>query len=167
MLRCFCWQTKTVSNFTWGLIGNGFLSHGSCDWLYRFLRTHFIYHQQAGNMTIDFLFPSCLDEGVRFPLQAMEYPECLYFFRKYLQIFWHEGSTDALFISSKSCTVHGPKPKTTMLSFANANFRSQRNCDACVRKDRGVFGLDNARDDGDHEPHQLGVPIGRTKILAE
>lgn len=68
-------------------------------------------------MTIDFLFPSCTDEEVRLPIQAMEYPECLYFLRKYLQLFWHDGGTDDLVISSKSYTVHGLK--STMLSFAS------------------------------------------------
>ena len=118
VLRGICWQTKTVSNLAWGLIGHGFLSHGSYDWLYRFLRTlDGIYHQHAGDMTIDFLFPSCTDEEVRLPLQAMEYPECLYFLRKYLQLFWHEGSTADLPLSAKSYTVHGLK--STMLSFAS------------------------------------------------
>ena len=118
VLRGICWQTKTVSNLAWGLIGNGFLSHGSFDWLYKFLRTlDCIYHQHGGDMTIDFLFPSCTDEEVRLPIQAMEYPECLYFLRKYLQLFWHDGGTDDLVISSKSYTVHGLK--STMLSFAS------------------------------------------------
>lgn len=164
MLRCFCWQTKTVSNFTWGLIGNGFLSHGSCDWLYRFLRTHFIYHQQAGNMTIDFLFPSCLDEGVRFPLQAMEYPECLYFFRKYLQFFSGcEGSTDALFISSKSCTVHGPTRQRRFDAFlcerATSDF--QRNFPTHA-SGRIYWGFWPRQCKG---TSSAGMPIGRTKMF--
>ena len=71
----------------------------------------------AGDMTIDFLFPSRTDDEVRLPLQAMEYPECLYFLRKYLQISWHDGATDDLAILSKSQTVHGLK--STMLSFAS------------------------------------------------
>ena len=40
VLRGICWQTKTVSNLAWGLIGQGFLSHGSFNWLHKFLRNY-------------------------------------------------------------------------------------------------------------------------------
>ena len=72
ILRGICWQTKTVSNLAWGLIGNGFLSHGTFNWLHKFLRTlDKIYHDQGQSTSIDFLFPSCTDEAIRMPIQAM------------------------------------------------------------------------------------------------
>ena len=93
ILRGICWQTKTVSNLAWGLIGNGFLSHGTFNWLHKFLRTlDRIYHEQGQSTSIDFMFPSCTDEGIRMPIQAMQYAECLYFLRKYLRMFWHKSS---------------------------------------------------------------------------
>ena len=81
VLRGICWQTKTVSNVAWGLIGQGFLSHGSFNWLHKFLRTlGRIYHEHGQDVSIDFLFPSCTDESIRLPIQAMQYAECLFLF---------------------------------------------------------------------------------------
>ena len=117
ILRGICWQTKTVSNLAWGLIGNGFLSHGTFNWLHKFLRTlDRIYHEQGQSTSIDFMFPSCTDEGIRMPIQAMQYAECLYFLRKYLRMFWHKSSSEDVTLSAQSYTVHGLK--STMLSYA-------------------------------------------------
>ena len=117
VLRGICWQTKTVSNLAWGLIGNGFLSHGTFNWLHKFLRTlDKVYHNQGQSMSIDFLFPSCTDDAVRTPIQAMQYAECLYFLRKYLRLFWHKSSSEDVTLSAQSYTVHGLK--STMLSYA-------------------------------------------------
>ena len=117
ILRGICWQTKTVSNLAWGLIGNGFLSHGTFNWLHKFLRTlDKIYHDQGQSTSIDFLFPSCTDEAIRMPIQAMQYAECLYFLRKYLRMFWHKSSSEDVTLSAQSYTVHGLK--STMLSYA-------------------------------------------------
>lgn len=117
VLRGICWQTKTVSNLAWGLIGRGFLSYGSFTWLHKFLRTlDQIYYKHGQDSTIDFLFPSCTDSAIRVPIQAMQYAECLYFLRKYLRLFWHRSSCDDVDISAQSYTVHGLK--STILSYA-------------------------------------------------
>ncbi len=117
VLRGICWQTKTVSKLAWGLIGQGFLSHGSFNWLHKFLRTlDRVYHEHGQDMSIDFLFPSCTDDSIRLPIQAMQYAECLYFLRKYLRMFWHKSSSDDVALSAQSYTVHGLK--STLLSYA-------------------------------------------------
>ena len=117
VLRGICWQRKTVSNLAWGLIGQGFLSHGSFNWLHKFLRTlDRVYHEHGQGMSIDFLFPSCKDDSIRLPIQAMQYAECLYFLRKYLRIFWHKSSSEDVTLSAQSYTVHGLK--STLLSYA-------------------------------------------------
>ena len=117
VLRGVCWQTKTVSSLAWGLIGQGFLSHGTFNWLHKFLRTlDRVYHEHGQDMLIDFLFPSCIDESIRLPIQAMQYAECLYFLRKYLRMFWPRSSSDDVALSAQSYTVHGLK--STLLSYA-------------------------------------------------
>ena len=116
VLRGICWQTKTVSNLAWGLIGNGFLSHGAFNWSHKFLRTlDKAYHEHGQDMSIDFLFPSCTDDAIRVPIQAMQYAECLYFLRKYLRMFWHKSSSEDVTLSAQSYTVHGLK--STLLSY--------------------------------------------------
>ena len=117
VLRGICWQTKTVSNLAWGLIGNGFLSHGTFNWLHKLLRTlDKVYHEHGQDMSIDFLFPSCTDDAIRVPIQAMQYAECLYFLRKYLRMFWRKSSSEDVALSAQSYTVHGLK--STLLSYA-------------------------------------------------
>ena len=116
----YCLQlkpNKTVSNLAWGLIGQGFLSHGSFNWLHKFLRTlDRVYHEHGQDTSIDFLFPSCKDDSIRLPIQAMQHAECLYFLRKYLRIFWHKSSSEDVTLSAQSYTVHGLK--STLLSYA-------------------------------------------------
>ena len=107
--QCLIWHGASF--------GQGFLSHGSFNWLHKFLRTlDRVYHEHGQDMSIDFLFPSCKDDSIRLPIQAMQYAECLYFLRKYLRIFWHKSSSEDVTLSAQSYTVHGLK--FTLLSYA-------------------------------------------------
>ena len=91
-LRGLVWRSKaSFGGIPFALAGEGFLSIGSHNWVWKFLTVlDQLYMEHAGD-SMDFLIPHCSALSVATPLTAMDYPTALYFLRYYLSCPWRSG----------------------------------------------------------------------------
>ena len=115
-LRGLAFKTKTSkSGCPFGIVCQGFLSHGSFTWVHRLLQELDALYAGLSPSDIDFVFPSLDHLDSSFP-EPMSYGEALFLCRKFLSLPWRQHSMD-FGLASASYTVHGLK--STFLSWAN------------------------------------------------
>jgi hypothetical protein len=114
-LRGLIWRSKTAtSGLPFGIITSGFLSHGSHNWVWKFLSTlDQLYASNSVGM-VDFLLPDCDNDNLIFPLVPMNYPTVLYFLRKFLHCPWR-SSCSPMMGMDLNYTMHSLK--ATLLSW--------------------------------------------------
>ena len=116
--RASCWRTKTShKGQPWGFITSGFMSLGSHNWVWRWLRTLDEVVSQAKTIHVDmpcpdFLFCRVSDAGSFFPLEPMEYAEALYWIRRMSSLPWKSQT-----LPSNHWTAHSMK--STLLSWGS------------------------------------------------
>ena len=121
-LRGSCYQTKTSSHGQpFGLMCQGFLSHGSFTWTYKFLRAldaaiinHTTMHPSVP-LPSSLLLALGADGKPLLPLQPMSYASALKHLRHMISLPWKKSRPYFDELSRLNFTVHSLK--TTMLSW--------------------------------------------------
>ena len=91
-LRGLVWRSKaSFGGIPFAVAGEGFLSLGSHNWVWKFLTTLDKIYTDHSVDTMDFLIPHCTVSDFVHPLTAMDYPTALYFLRYYLACPWRSG----------------------------------------------------------------------------